>query len=51
MDIFEYDKREGIPLLCGVDEAGRGLLRATFMRRLLFCLRTALSRGLTIQKS
>lgn len=26
MDIFEYDKREGIPLLCGVDEAGRGPL-------------------------
>lgn len=26
MDIFEYDANEGIDLLCGVDEAGRGPL-------------------------
>lgn len=26
MDLFEYDKAEGIELLCGVDEAGRGPL-------------------------
>ncbi|WMJ23942.1 ribonuclease HII [Paludicola sp. MB14-C6] len=26
MDIFEYDKQEGVELLCGVDEAGRGPL-------------------------
>lgn len=26
MDLFEYDKAEGVQLLCGVDEAGRGPL-------------------------
>lgn len=26
MDIFEYDSQEGVELLCGVDEAGRGPL-------------------------
>lgn len=26
MNLFEYDKNQGIPLLCGVDEAGRGPL-------------------------
>lgn len=26
MDLFEYDKQEGVDLLCGVDEAGRGPL-------------------------
>ncbi|MEG2814396.1 MAG: ribonuclease HII, partial [Oscillospiraceae bacterium] len=26
MDLFEYDKAEGIDLICGVDEAGRGPL-------------------------
>lgn len=26
MDLFEYDRQEGVSLLCGVDEAGRGPL-------------------------
>lgn len=26
MDLFEYDRQEGVKLLCGVDEAGRGPL-------------------------
>lgn len=26
MDLFEYDRSLNVPLLCGVDEAGRGPL-------------------------